>query len=265
MPNNRKVAIVTGGSSGIGRATCAALAREGVAVWDLSRRNVPQDGVNHITCDVTNEESVRSAIDRISCESGSIDILLCCAGFGISGAVEFTNPEDSRRQLEVNLFGTDRVVRLTLSHLRRSRGRIVLVSSVAAVAAIPFQTWYSVSKSAINAYALALRNEVRSFGVTVTAVMPGDISTGFTDARNKSTAGDDVYGGRISRSVAGMEKDERSGMSPEIAGSFLSRAALSRSAPALRTIGLGYQLLVFLIKILPASVANFVIGKLYGG
>ena len=265
MRKDRRVAVVTGGSSGIGRAACAALARSGAVVWDLSRRHVPQDGVNHVACDVTDEGSVRSAVDRILCESGSVDILLCCAGFGISGAVEFTDPADARRQLDVNLFGTDRVVRAALPHLRRSRGRIVLVSSVAAVAAIPFQTWYSVSKSAINAYALALRNEVRPFGVTVTAVMPGDISTGFTDARNKSAAGDDTYGGRISRSVAGMEKDERTGMSPEIAGAFLARAALSRSAPALRTIGFGYQLLVFLIKILPASVASFVIGKLYGG
>ena len=265
MRKDRRVAVVTGGSSGIGRAACAALAHSGAVVWELSRRYIPQDGVEHLSCDVTDEESVRSAIERVFCESGSIDILLCCAGFGISGAVEFTNPEDSHRQMEVNLFGTDRVVRAALPHLRESHGRIVLVSSVAAVAAIPFQTWYSVSKSAINAYALALRNEMRPFGVTVTAVMPGDISTGFTDARKKSVVGDDIYGGRIERSVAGMEKDERTGMSPEIAGSFLARASLSRRAPALRTIGFGYQLLVFLIKILPASVASFVIGKLYGG
>ncbi len=265
MPNNRKVAIVTGGSSGIGRATCAALAREGVAVWDLSRRCVPQDDVEHVTCDVTDEESVCNAVERVFCESGSIDIVICCAGFGISGAVEFTELKDSNRQLDVNLFGSDRVVRAALPHLRESRGRIILVSSVAAVAAIPFQAWYSISKSAINAYSLALRNEVRPFGITVTAVMPGDISSGFTDSRNKSIVGDDIYNGRIEKSVAGMEKDERNGMTPEFAGRFLARAALSNWAPPLRTIGFGYQMLVFLIKILPASVANFVIGKLYGG
>ena len=106
---------------------------------------------------------------------------------------------------------------------------------------------------------------MRPFGVTVCAVMPGDISTGFTDARNKSEAGDDLYCGRIRRSVAGMEKDERTGMAPETAGAFLARVCLAKGAPALRTIGFGYQLLVFLLKILPASFANFVIGKLYGG
>lgn len=89
---------------------------------------------------------------------------------------------------------------------QQGSGRIVNLSSVAAPAAIPFQTYYSVSKAAINDFTLATANEVRPFGITVCAVMPGDICTGFTDARQKIPAGDEIYGGRISRSVAGMEK-----------------------------------------------------------
>ena len=80
------------------------------------------------------------------------------------------------------------------------------MSSIAAILPIPFQLWYSVSKAAINAYVLALQNELRPFGISVCAVMPGDISSGFTQARRKSDAGDDVYSGRIERSVAVMER-----------------------------------------------------------
>ena len=256
-----KTVLLTGGSSGIGRATAIALRDAGCRVVTLSRRDPALPGVAHFPCDVTDEEAVRSAVSR----AGKLDILVCCAGCGISGALEFTAPEEAHRQLEVNLFGTDRVVRAALPALRESRGRIVLISSVAAVASIPFQGWYSVSKAAINAYALALRNELRPFGVTVCAVMPGDIATGFTDARRKSEAGDDIYSGRIARSVAVMEKDERGGMAPETAGRFIARTALRRSCPALRTVGFSYQLVVFLLKMLPASLANRVIGRLYGG
>ncbi len=94
------------------------------------------------------------------------------------------------------------------------------LSSVAAVAPIPFQTYYSASKAAVNAYTMALANEVRPFGITVCAVQPGDIATGFTSAREKSQAGDQAYNGRIGRSVARMEHDETAGMSPASAGAF---------------------------------------------
>ena len=89
------------------------------------------------------------------------------------------------------------------------------MSSIAGIVPIPFQLWYSVSKAAIIAYVLALQNEVRPFGISVCAIMPGDIASGFTDARRKSAAGDDVYAGRIERSVAVMEHDERTGMTRE--------------------------------------------------
>ena len=98
---------------------------------------------------------------------------------------------------------------------KQGYGRIVNLSSVAGSIPIPFQTYYSASKAAINSYTMATANEVRPFGVQVCCVQPGDIRTGFTAARQKNPMGDDVYGGRIARSVAGMEKDEQNGMTPE--------------------------------------------------
>ena len=146
---------------------------------------------------------------------------------------------------------------------RQGGGRIVNLSSVAAPVPIPFQTYYSAGKAAVNSYTMALSNEVKPFGITVCAVMPGDIKTGFTSARQKNIAGDDIYGGRITRSVAGMEKDEQTGMDPAKAGAFIASVALRNSRKPLYTIGFGYKCAVFLTKILPARWLNALIGQLY--
>ena len=148
---------------------------------------------------------------------------------------------------------------------RQGGGRIVNISSVAAPVAIPFQTYYSASKAAINAYTLALANELRPFGITVSALMPGDIATGFTDARAKSIQGDEVYGGRIGRSVSRMEKDERGGMSAAAAGAYVAKTALKKRSKPLLSIGFSYKAVCCLVKILPCRLANWVVGKLYAG
>ena len=142
-------------------------------------------------------------------------------------------------------------------------GRIVNISSVAAVAHIPFQTYYSASKAAIESYTCCLANEVRPFGITVTCVQPGDIATGFTEARRKSAVGDDIYNSRISRSVAGMEKDERSGMSPDSAGRYIARIALKKRVKPIYTLGFGYKCLSLLCKLLPCRFRNRIVGLLY--
>lgn len=259
-----RVAVITGGSSGIGLCTAKALAEAGCRVYELSRRDSDVPGITHIRCDVTSDEQVNSAVETIMGAEGKIDILINNAGYGISGAVEFTDTEAARRLFDVNFFGMVRMNRAVLPLMRKAgSGRIVNLSSVAAPCSIPFQTYYSATKAAVNDYTMALANEVKPFGITVCAVMPGDIRTGFTAARQKSIEGDDIYGGRIGRSVAGMEKDEQTGMAPEKAGKFIAGVALSRSRKPLRTIGIPYQCAVFLTKILPARFLNFLIGKLY--
>ena len=264
MRGEGKVAVVSGGSSGIGYHTALALKRAGCVVYTLSRHPAAMEGVTQLTADVTQEAQLRSAVARILAERGRIDLLVCCAGFGISGAAEFTRPEDAHAQLETNLFGTDNLIRAVLPQMRTQKsGRIVCVSSVAGALPIPFQLWYSAGKAAVNAYTLALANEVRPFGITVCAVLPGDVATGFTGSRKKSTAGDDVYGGRIARSVAGMEKDERNGIPAERAGGFVARCALKKRSRPLMTFGAQYRLFLLLAKLLPRGLSNRIVGLLY--
>ena len=146
---------------------------------------------------------------------------------------------------------------------QRGNGHIVNISSVAAPAALPFQAYYSASKAAINAWSAALANELRPYGVTVTAVQPGDIKTGFTAARETSVVGDEAYGGRISKSVAKMERDEQNGMDPAKAGAYIARIALKQHPKPVYTIGFGYKAICVALKLLPSRLANWAIGKLY--
>ena len=100
----KRTALVTGGSSGIGRCTAVALSKAGYIVYEFSRRDVPVGGVKHMCVDVTDEASVQEAVGQILLERGSIEILVNCAGFGISGAVEFTESEQAKAQFNVNFF-----------------------------------------------------------------------------------------------------------------------------------------------------------------
>lgn len=260
----QKIVIITGGSSGIGRNTALSLKNSGCRVYEFSRHEQPMDGIIHVTADITDEARVLSAVAEVYDKEKRIDILINNAGFGISGACEMTDSKDSHAQLELNLFGMDNVTRAVLPIMRKQNyGRIVCISSVAAVVSIPFQVWYSVSKAAINAYVLGLQNEVRPYGISVCAIMPGDISTGFTDARRKSLAGDDVYSGRISRSVAVMEHDERTGMKPEKIGKMVANIALRRHSRPLIALGGAYKAASMIVKLLPHRLTNWIVFKIY--
>lgn len=260
-----KVAIVTGGTSGIGKATADILKSKGIRVYEFSRRQpVEENGIFHITADVTDELAVKNAVNEVFEKEGRIDILINNAGFGISGAVEFTKNEAAKRLMDTNLFGAVNMMRAVIPIMRSAGfGRIVNLSSVASVAPIPFQAWYSISKAGVNMLTMAAANELKPFGIIVCAVLPGDIKTGFTAAREKNEDGDGVYSGRIAACVGVMEKDEQNGMEPAAAGEFIARIALKKKPKVLNTIGFSYKLSVFLLNRLPKSAANYLIGKLY--
>ena len=260
----KRVAVITGGSSGIGLCTAQALAQKGLTVYELSRHERTHADIVHITADVTDEASLVRAAEQIWQREGRVDILVNNAGFGISGAVEFTDTEEAKKQFDVNFFGMVRTNHAFLPYLRKQGfGRIVNISSVAAPIAIPFQSYYSAAKAAIDSYTLSLQNELRPYGITVCAVRPGDIKTGFTAAREKSAVGDEAYQGRIARSVSRMERDEQNGMRPEAAGKFIARAALRKRTKPLLTIGLSYKCFVMLQKLLPCRLVNWIVYLLY--
>ncbi len=258
-----KIAVITGGSSGIGKATALNLSKNGYKVYELSRSGTSTEDIIHISCNVASEEAVKNAISQIIEESKTINLVINNAGFGISGAVEFTENEAIKRLFDVNFFGAVNVIKATLPYLRESKGRIINVSSVGGVLSLPFQSFYSATKSALNAFTLALANEIRKHEVSVCALLPGDVSTGFTDSREKSSIGEDIYKGSINRSVSTMEKDEKSGMKPEKIAKLIYKIAEKKRVKPFYTAGFKYKLFILLSKILPTRLVNYIVGKIY--
>ena len=170
----------------------------------------------------------------------------------------------AKKQFDVNFFGVVNVTKAVLPAMReRGRGVIVNMGSMASPIAIPFQAYYSASKAAIQSYSMALLNEVRPYGIQVVCILPGDIATGFTAAREKSILGDDVYGGRISKSVAVMEHDEQNGMPPSAIAKRMYALSKQKHPKPLSSVGIQYKACCLLGKILPTRLSNWIVGKMY--
>jgi NAD(P)-dependent dehydrogenase (short-subunit alcohol dehydrogenase family) len=180
-----KIVLVTGASSGIGRATALELLRAGHTVYGGARRvesldPVSASGGHALAMDVTDDADLERVVRTILDQEGRLDVLVNNAGFGLYGAAEDVPLDQARYQLEVNLFGPARLVQLVLPQMRERRsGTIVNVSSMGGEIAFPLGAWYHASKHALEAYSDALRQEVKRFGVDVVLIQPGLIKTEF--------------------------------------------------------------------------------------
>lgn len=260
-----KVALITGASKGIGLSTAILLHKNGYAVYGCSRNGFEQDGINSIIADVTDENSIKNIVKTVIDKENRLDLLINNAGMGISGAVENTSEEDAKYIFEVNFFGAFRMIKECIPYLRKTKGRIINTSSVAASLCIPFQAFYSSTKAALDALAFALIPELKPFGIKVTNVLPGDTKTGFTDARRKNySKNDNFYGEKIEKSIKVMEKDEQNGMSADCVAKVILKTLNKKRPPVTVAVGFKYKLFMVLNKVLPKKFVIFIIGKLYG-
>ncbi|HEY8395971.1 MAG TPA: SDR family NAD(P)-dependent oxidoreductase [Bacilli bacterium] len=257
-----KTVVITGASSGIGLVTGEYLARKGFKVYGLSRTKGESELITYIACDVTDKNQVESAFGMIG---EDIDAVINNAGIGIGGAVEYTSAEDLRRIIDVNIIGVVNVCQVALPYLRKTKGRIINIGSVAGDMAIPFQTFYSVTKAGIGIFSEALNIETRPFGVRVTLVLPGDTKTSFTAHRKKELSEDEIYGKRIKNSLEKMEKDEINGMPPVKVSKVIYKVLRKKNPPIRITVGFSYKILVFLKRFVPYRFLNYVLYKMYGG
>ena len=229
----KKTVLITGASSGIGAATAAQLREQGFRVFGTSRKPRPageERGIEWLVMDVCDEASVASALRDLDARCPHLDALVCNAGFGIFGSVEEVSIEDAKAQFDTNFFGVLRVLRGVLPGMReRGVGRIVLVGSLGGRAPIPFQAHYSASKAAVDALALALRNELHGFGIRVSLVEPGDIDTPFNDAMNWSTSPENsAYGERLRRAERVIRETLPKSPPPEEIARCIGRALAAR-------------------------------------
>ena len=262
---DKKVIIVTGASRGIGYSTAALFLKKGHKVYAFSRSGCDLEGINSIICDVTDEISLKKAIDSVFEAEKRIDVLINNAGAGISGAVEKTAEADARKLFELNFFAYFEAIKYAVPYMRKQKsGKIINIGSVAGAMHVPFQAFYSASKAAVEALSNCLRGELAPFGIKVSTVMPGDTRTGFTGAREKDFLENDPdYGMRISRSIKMMEEDERKGMPPQKAAKVIYKAASCKNPKPAYVAGFSYNFFMFLNKVLPKRFVQFVLNSMY--
>jgi NAD(P)-dependent dehydrogenase (short-subunit alcohol dehydrogenase family) len=172
------VAAVTGGASGIGRATARLLGERGARVAVLDRVEAPDPDVLGLRCDVTSDAEVRAAVDRVAGDLGGLDVLVLNAGVGAAGTVEENDDAEWSRVLDVNVLGPVRVTRAALPHLRRSRSAAVVTTcSVVSYAGLPRRALYGATKGALYALTLAMAADHVAEGIRVNAVAPGTADT----------------------------------------------------------------------------------------
>ena len=179
--------LITGCSSGIGRAAALSLHHAGFTVYATARRtdaltDVAERGLRTVALDVTNEESMTQAVAAVEADAGPVGVLINNAGYGLYGPVEQLPMAEIRRQFETNFFGLVRLTQLVLPGMRRrGRGRILNVSSMGGRITLPGGAFYHASKYAVEAFSDALRMEVAQFGIDVVLIEPGPVKTPWND------------------------------------------------------------------------------------
>lgn len=262
--------LITGASSGIGRACAELFARNGYYVRAASRRTdekqelFGEGKIVGIRMDVCDEDSIKAAYDKLESENELPDIIIHCAGMGIGGAAEDTDNAAAHAQMETNYFGVLNVDRRFMPHMReQGTGLVIITSSVAALIAVPFQSHYSSSKAALETYCECLRMESRKYGIRACCIEPGDTKTSFTSARKMTIPEGSAYKADCERSVAKMAKDEQNGKSPDTVAKVALKMAKKKNPPVRSVVGFDYKLLAVLRKLLPKGLCEKIVAKLY--
>jgi NAD(P)-dependent dehydrogenase (short-subunit alcohol dehydrogenase family) len=257
-----KIALVTGGSSGIGEATALALAETGYTVYAGARRvermaHLKEHGIRPLALDVTDEESMQSVVSQILAEEGRIDVLVNNAGYGSYGALEDVPLSEARSQFEVNVFGAARLTQLVLPTMREQRsGTIVNITSMGGKIYTPLGSWYHATKFALEAISDCLRMELKPFGINVVVIEPGGIQTewgGIAAEKVRAVSGTGPYaaqGNAVADSLS-SESTRRRSSPPELIGKTIARAVTARRPRTRYAVGYGAKPMIFLHEILP--------------
>ena len=269
-----RVALVTGGSSGIGEHTARRLQEAGFTTYAVARRvdrmvALAEAGVTTFAMNVTDDASMTAGVDRVLAEQGRIDVLVNNAGYGSYGPVENVSIDEARRQFDVNVFGLARMVQLVTPGMRRQgSGRIINVSSIGGKFYEPLGAWYHATKFAVEGFSDSLRLELAPYGIQVVIVEPGPIRTEWNalarDVLVKSSAGtpyERQAEGVRARMAAGDQPALSSG--PDVVAKRIARAATTRRPRTRYPVGRGARSVVTARRLLPDRALDAVISRLY--
>lgn len=265
----KKIILLTGASSGIGKQTAKILGKEGHKVYAGARRLeemevLKQFGITPIKLDVTNEENIKQCIDEIIEKEGKIDVLINNAGYGSYGAIEDVTIEEAKAQFEVNVFGVAKLTKAVLPYMReQKKGRIINVTSMGGRFVTFLGAWYHATKYAVEAFSDALRMEVGQFGIDVVIVEPGGIKTNFGDVaaeKLEKAAKGGAYEEISFNSAKAMRKNYSGNLlsDPIIVSKTILKAINSKKPKTRYLIGFMAKPFVFLHAILPTRWFDFI-------
>jgi len=252
------VVLVTGASSGNGRATAMLLAQRGYRVFGTSRQpaqSPPVPGVELLELDVRSDESVRACVTAVLDRTGRLDVLVNNAGYELAGALEETSLEEARAQFDTNFFGVVRMVKAALPSMRQRRsGRIVNVSSLAGLSVIPFMGMYSASKFALESFGETLRLEVQPFGIHVSHIETGFLNTPMQAHRQVAAERITEYDTHRTRAHQAIAEREARGPGADLVAEAVARIVSSRSPRLRHVIGSEARFVARARRLLPAGM-----------
>ncbi len=260
MTNRSPVVLVTGVSSGIGRAVASAFAEEGFEVFGTSRNpraTQPVAGVELIQLDVTDDASVTAAVSTVVQRAGRIDIVVNNAGAGVFGAAEETSVAQAQQLFDTNFFGLVRLTREVLPYLRAQRsGRIINIGSVLGFLPSPYGSLYAASKHAVEGYSESLDHETRDFGVRVSVVEPGYTNTSFEANATDADSPLEFYEPVREHVMQVITEALHTGDDPAVVARVVVKAATSRTPKLRYPAGPLSRRLALLKKFAPAALLD---------
>ena len=260
-----QVALVTGVSSGIGKATAELLAARGYTTFGSVRNGRgSHPGIELVHLDVRDPQSVRDGVAAILAKAGRIDLLVNNAGASIVGAAEETSAEEARELFETNLFGLMRVTQAVLPAMRAQRsGRIINIASVLGFLPAPFLSAYAATKHAVEGYSESLDHEVREFGIRVIAVEPGFTRTNI-GRENVAQLALPEYREQRRRTAAKIKESIEQGVDPSEIAQIVLRAATAKHPKLHYQAGRGARLLRILRSLAPGAILDKGVRKQFG-
>jgi len=268
----RNIILITGASSGIGKACATHLAHQGDHVYGTSRRRRPPNALyTMLQMDVREDDEVEAGVQEILSREGRLDVVINNAGFGYSGAVEDTSVEEARAMFETNVFGALRLCRAVLPTMRaQGHGTIINIGSIGGIIGLPYQGLYCATKFALHGMTEALRMEIKalSLDIDVVLVAPGDIHTDFPANRQTTRATkqdtESAYVAHHQRVRAAFEADELNGAAPSRVAQIVGKIVRDPSPKARYLVG-GFdeKLAVHLKPLLPARLFDWILMREY--
>jgi NAD(P)-dependent dehydrogenase (short-subunit alcohol dehydrogenase family) len=266
MTRATPVALVTGASSGIGKAAAIALADAGFGVVGTSRNasGIPQrDGVTLLGLDVTSDESVSTVVRRVIERFGRLDVLVNNAGTGAAGAAEESSVAQAQRVFDINFFGVIRMTKAVLPHMRaQGSGRIINISSVLGLVPAPYMAVYAATKHAIEGYSESVDHEVREHGVRVLLIEPAYTKTGFEAKAVRPDAPLPIYAGQRQVFDHVMARAMAGGDDPATVAASIVAAATDPKPKLRYTVGSTARRVSALRRFVPAWAFDRQIRKL---